>query len=735
MSQNADPQAAAHPDGDEIDLRAYGRVLLRRRWTVLAVFAAAVLLTLVVTVRQTRIYAATATLIIDLQAPKVLNNKDVQEVVETGNNGFWGSKEYFETQYKVITSRAVAQRVVEKLQLGKDLRFLGLEDEKDAAKVADALARIDPVSEVQDRLSVLPVKDSRVVRIVIEDRDPRWAATIANALADAYIAESLSVRATTTQSASDWLEQQLADLEAKLAQSADALFAFKQSHDIVSTSWEDRQGIVSQRLVTINDALTRSRVQRAQLQARTELLTKAVEELKADPQADATLLTNQNTAIPELKVRYLDAKVECANLGSSYLENHPKVEACAAKAAAAKRNLDREVENTVTAARREYEETIQSERKLSQLLDQTKTEAFGLNQYEREYLALKRTYDNNQRLYEMVLQRLKETGVTGMLQMSNVRVLDRAEPPDRPVKPRGVRNLALAVLLGMAGGVGLAFLLETLDTSISTREQIEERLGLPFLGIIPKIEAEPGAKPELTVFSSPTSAAAECLRSIRTNLLFMSPEKPLRTMLVTSSGPSEGKTTTAAALAATMAGGGNRVLLVDADMRRPRVHKVFGIQSATGLSALILGEGTLEQAISRTAIPNLDVLPCGPVPPNPAELLHTAAFAKLLGQMAATYDRVVIDSPPAGVVADAIVISTHVDGTLMVLKAGQTSRDAAVRTARSLHDVKARVFGAVLNDLDLEDRRYGQYYYYYRSGYYRDGETEGAKEKEPKKVA
>jgi polysaccharide biosynthesis transport protein len=335
----------------------------------------------------------------------------------------------------------------------------------------------------------------------------------------------------------------------------------------------------------------------------------------------------------------------------------------------------------------------------------------------------------------MVLQRLKETGVTGMLQMSNVRVLDRAEPPDRPVKPRSVRNLALAVLLGLAGGVGLAFLLETLDTSISTREQIEERLGLPFLGIIPKIEAEPGAKPELTVFSSPTSAAAECLRSIRTNLLFMSPEKPLRTMLVTSSGPSEGKTTTAAALAATMAGGGNRVLLVDADMRRPRVHKVFGMQSGTGLSALILGEGTLEQAISRTAIPNLDVLPCGPVPPNPAELLHTAAFAKLLAQMAGTYDRVVIDSPPAGVVADAIVISTHVDGTLMVLKAGQTSRDAAVRTARSLHAVKARLFGAVLNDLDLEDRRYGQYYYYYRSGYYRDGETEGAKEKEPKKVA
>jgi capsular exopolysaccharide synthesis family protein len=199
----------------------------------------------------------------------------------------------------------------------------------------------------------------------------------------------------------------------------------------------------------------------------------------------------------------------------------------------------------------------------------------------------------------------------------------------------------------------------------------------------------------------------------------MSPDKPLRTILVTSSGPSEGKTTMTAALAATMAGGNNRVLLVDADMRRPRVHKVFGTTGAAGLSSLILGEGRLEGTVVKTDVPNLDVLPCGPVPPNPTELLHTKAFASLLGEMTRRYDRIVIDSPPAGVVADAIVIATQVDGTLMVLKAATTSRDAAERTVRGLVDVKARIFGAVLNALDLEDRRYGQYYEYYRDGYYR----------------
>jgi succinoglycan biosynthesis transport protein ExoP len=323
----------------------------------------------------------------------------------------------------------------------------------------------------------------------------------------------------------------------------------------------------------------------------------------------------------------------------------------------------------------------------------------------------------------MVLQRLKETGVTGMLQMSNVRILDRAEPPDRPVRPRAVRNILLAVLLGGVLGVGLAFLLEMLDTSISTREQIEERLRVPFLGIIPNIPTSGGVVPELAVFSAPTSAAAECVRTIRTNLLFMSPDRPLRTILVTSSGPGEGKTTTAVSLAETMAGGGSRVLVVDADMRRPRLHKVFGVSGQAGLSALILGDGTIDGAIARTQIPGVDVLPCGPIPPNPAELLHTDGFARLLRQFQERYDRVIIDSPPAGVVADAVVIATQVDGTLLVLKGGETSRDSAVRTTRALLDVKARVFGAVLNDLDLEDARYGEYYYYYRSGYYRDGDV------------
>ncbi len=718
-STQAEAYAVSEPS-ESIDLHAYWRVIARRRWLVIPFFAAAVLATALVTLRQTRIYDATCTIIIDLSAPKVLDQQAVQDVVESGPGGYWYSKEYYETQYKVITSRAVAQRVADKLQLGTNLAFLGLDKISNAEEQERLRLKADPAAVLQRSLRVEPVKDSRVVRIRVESPDPEQAALLANAVAEAYIAENLAVRTSTTQNASEWLEQQLADLEVKLEKSGRDLFEFKKQNDIVSTSWEDRQGMVSQRLTAINDALTKTRVQRAQLQARNEAihaLGKAIS--SGDGEAEALVPVAQSQAIQTLKLRYLEAKAECADLKLRYLENHPKLEACQTKLELARASLHHQIKTALDAAQSEYQEVVKTERNLQVLLNETKADAFGLNQHEREYLELKRTYDNNQRLYELVLKRLKDTGVTGMLQASNVRILDRARASKFPVRPNVGRNLLLAVVLGLLGGVALAFGAERLDNTITTQNQIEERLGLTFLGISPSIaKNKDGTSQDLVIHASPKSAAAECLRSLRTNLLFMSPEKPLKTILITSSSPQEGKTTTAAALAEIMADSGNRVLLVDADMRRPRIHRVFDVPNSAGLSSLILGEGTLDSAVKATVVPGLSVLPCGPVPPNPAELLHTEAFGTLLQQMASRYDRVIIDSPPVGIVSDSVVISTRVDGTLMVLKAGHTSRDVARAAVRALSDVKARVFGAVLNDLDLEDQKYGQYYYYYRYGYY-----------------
>jgi capsular exopolysaccharide synthesis family protein len=705
---------------DSIDLQAYWRTIVRRRWLIIPFFLAVVLVTGIITLRQTRIYDATCTIIIDLSAPKVLDTNSVQEVVESGSGSFWYSKEFYETQYKVLTSRTVAQRVVDKLQLGQNLKFLGLDEVQDPAELEKWKAKADPVTILLRNLKLAPVKDSRIVRLTYEDPDPQFAAQVANTLAESYIAENLSVKTVTTQNASEWLETQLADLERKLDLSSKALFEFKKSHDIVATTWEDRQSMVTQRLTQINDALTRARVRRAELQARNDAIAAASASLdQAGADVEALQPVATSVAIQTMKLRYVETRADCADLRSRYGDDHPRLQACEKKLAETRQGMRDEIKTALNASRQEFLEVIKTERNLLGLLTETKTDAFGLNQYERDYLELKRGYDNNQRLYELVLKRLKDTGVSGMLQVSNVRILDRARPASRPVRPDLLRNLALAILIGLLGGVGLAFGAEALDTSITNQQQIEERLGLTFLGIIPSIEkAKDGTAQDLMVHTQPKSAVAECLRAVRTNLLFMSPEKPLKTIMITSPGPQEGKTTTAISLAVTMAASGNRVLLVDADMRRPRVHRAFGLPNQAGLSSLILGEGTLATLAQPTPVEHLFVLPCGPVPPNPAELLHTAAFQRILAEMAGSYDRVIIDSPPIGVVADAVVMATHMDGTLMVLKAGQTSRDVARQAVRQLTDVKAPLFGAVLNDLDLTDQKYGQYAYYYRYGYY-----------------
>jgi len=710
-----------------IDLGSMWRIILRRRWVLISALLVVIAAVMLVTLRQQKIYAATATLIIDLAAPKVLDNNQVGEVVDSGSGSYWFSREYYETQYKVIASRAVASRVVAKLHLATDLRFLQLDKIEDPVAREKKRQSIDPIAIAQSILRVEPVKESRMVLVRIEYPEPIQAAALANAFAEEYIAENLSVRLSTTNSASEWLESQLVDLEAKVDKSMRELYKFKKEKDIVSTSFENKQSMVSQRLVAFNDALTKARIQKAQLQGRAEsirALRNNPEELLRSGDAFNQLISAY--VVQQMKLKQLELTNECADLKSRYLGDHPKLRSCLERLSLVKSNLIHEIEVNLSALDKEYREVAQSERNLLTLYNEAKDEAFRVNQFEEEYQQLKRTLDNNERLYEVVLKRLKDAGLSGRMQMSNVRVLDRAKPADGPLRPKPLLNLAFAVLFGLVAGLGLAVVLEYLDTSITTQEQVEERLRVPFLGIIPKIAMTKGlGAQELAIHAQPRSAVAECCRSIRTNLMFMSPDKPFKSILLTSSGPGDGKTTASVSLAVTMAEGGSRVLLLDADMRRPRTHRILGVSNEVGLSSLIVGAAKLEDVIKSTAVPGLSVLVCGPVPPNPTDLLQTGAFSSLLSDLGKQYDKIVIDSPPVGAFADAAVISTLVDGTLLVLKAGKTSSDHARRALWALRNVKARIFGAVLNDLDLENRHYG-YYYYNRHGYYYSRKTDEA---------
>jgi succinoglycan biosynthesis transport protein ExoP len=716
--------------GSGVDLKYLLRAVLRRKWLVLAVFTVVVGVAAVHTLRQPKVFEARASMIIDVTAPRFLD-RDVQDVSDNSHSNYWANREYYETQHKVITSRAVSQRVVEKLGLHTDVAFLGLDRVRDPKAREAALKGADAVAVLQGKIQVKPVKDSRVIHLVVEDLDAKRAALLANELAEAYIQENLSLKLKITESASVWLDERRSELEDRSKTSEVALFNFRKSADML-TKLEDAQNMVSQRLGALNSGLTETKLKIAAVKARVEAIRAVQQGAKAGGSrwAEGLPAANESAVVQQFKQRYATQKVECAELAERYLPEHPKLLACKEKLRLYEEDLLGELNNIVVAAEAELREATARERNLEALLATSKAEAFEVNKKQIEFEQLKREAENDQRLYDLVLKRLKDIELSGLLRTSNVRVLDAARPIHGPIRPRVMNAMLFAVLFGLLGGLGLALALEMLDSSVSSQADIEERIGLPFLGFIPTVTKEDGQKSgsvDLFIHRSPKSTVAECCRAVRTNLLFMSPDRPFKTLLVTSSGPQEGKSTTAINLGIAMSQSGNRVVILDTDMRRPRLHKAFGVPNDVGVSSVVVGEVPLDQAVKSTEVPNLFLLPCGAIPPNPAELLHTQAFKDLVAKLGEKFDRIILDSPPIGAVADAVVLSANVDGVVMVLKGGATHREVARRAVRALKDVQANVYGAVLNDINLNDAKYGyEYYAYKRYGYYYGEQKEEA---------
>lgn len=710
-----------------IDPRFYLRVLLKRKWLILLVFAVVVGGTTLWARSQPKVYAAQTSLIIDAKEPRFLDNQ-IQDVNSDSTSAYWANREYIETQTKIITSRAVAQRVVEKLGLNTDPEFLRLTRLPEAQR-AEAMQRMDAVSMVQGRIKVEPLKDSRVTLIKIEDSDANRAALLANEVAQAYIDESLSQKLKMTENASKWLDERRDSLNDSARASELALYAFRKQSDMLSTSIDDRANMVSARLSATSNALTEVQLKIAGHRARVAAIRNVQQTKGSDDSmwAEALPAARENLTLQKLKDRMLSLRTECTELQSRYLSEHPKLMECKDKLALVEKDFQRELSNLVVGTEAELREAVEKERNLHALFTEAKNEAFEVEKKKLELDRLKQESDNAKRQYESVFKRLKDIELSGLLRTSNVRVLDPARPNPAPVRPNVPQSILLGIVAGLVAGLGLALLLEFLDSSVTTQLEIEERLGVTFLGFVPSIpdSATQGQSKDLHIHREPKSHIAECTRAVRTNLLFMSPDKPFKRMVVTSSGPQEGKSTTAINLGIAMSQSGQKVLIVDTDMRRPRLHKAFGVANEMGVSSLVVGEGKLEDAIKTTEVPGLYLLPCGPIPPNPAELLHTRAFADLLDMLGTKFDRVILDSPPVGAVADAVVLATQADGVVLVLKAGVTHRDVARRTVRALNDVKAKLFGAVLNDVNLERSRYGDYYYGYAYRYYGYGEKNG----------
>lgn len=739
-----DGGASAQPTAEGFDLREYLRVVRSYKWVILLVSGLVSSAVTIWTIRQPRIYEATATIEYDPNPPRPLG-EGVEDVAAPVSD-FWMSREFFETQNRIIGSRMICERVVERLGLHRDRTFLTDYESLPAdwpGQSVEAAALL-----LQARLTVEGVQGTRIVNIRVRDRNRERAALIANTIAETFIEKTIEDRLGSTVTALEWLGEQLDNLRRQLDESELALHRFKQEHNILSVSLEDRQNLVANEIEHFSEALTEARAERIRLTARLSRLRSLA---TGDLQEQAAAFSDVPTIAP-LHQTLRTKLAERDSLRTRYGPAHPRMQELDSEIAALQAQLQNELNGVIRAAEADVRQAAQTEAGFRQAVDQAQAAGLELNLREIEYSRLRRAMENNSKLYSLVLQRTTETDLTRMLRTTHVRMVDRALAPVTHISPRVTTNVSIGLAVGLALGLGLALVLSRLDRRIqSTRDA--EALGLTILGVVPYFDPdadrstpEKGPPPrakrkrertprsnagDLIVHTHPMSAVAENFRTVRTNLMFMGGDEPLRTLAVTSANPREGKTTVTTNLAISIAQSGKTVLIIDTDLRRPRVHRMFGLSSRVGVTSILAGEATLESAVQDTGVPNVHILACGPIPPNPSELLHRDRFARMVAEARSTYDFVIFDSPPLRAVTDAAVLAPQLDGTLVVVRPNQTTRDALSGALRQLRDVSAVVVGGVFNALDprsgARDSSAGAYYYgregYYYSSHEDDEET------------
>jgi capsular exopolysaccharide synthesis family protein len=581
------------------------------------------------------------------------------------------------------------------------------------------------------------VADTRLVEIRYSSPNPQLAANVVNTLVQTFIEENIRSKFDSTMQASDWLSKQLYDLQLKVETSEEKILRYEKDNGMAGV--DEKQNIITSKLDELNKELTVAESDRIEKQSQ-------YEQTLSD---DAELLENadKDSLIGKLRSEEADLKMQYAQLTSQFDESYPKVIELKGQLQQLEKNIHAEVKKMSARAATQYQAALHHEKLLRVAFEAQKEEANKLNEKAVDYNLLKRDYETNRKLYEELLEKLKQASVSAGLKSSNIRIVDAARVPTSPSTPNIPRNIELSLLLGILGGVALAFVLEAIDTTVRTPEQAEIVSGLPSLGVIPLslngsrpflngskpflsgrpflIGGSPALSMELITHKRPQSQIAESFRSLRTSILLSgSFESRPKVLLITSALPKEGKSSTSVNLAIVLAQKGSRVLLVDGDMRRPSLHRVLGLSREVGLSSLLDGTTAEEKAILPAPdFPNLFVLPSGPSPSNPVELLDSDSLRKLLKTWRDQYDYVIIDSPPTLSLTDAVVISPETDAVVMVIRSGETTKDAVRRTRDTLLQVNAKIIGIVMNAVDLSSPDLYYYYYYSKrgNGYYNDG--------------
>jgi len=722
-------------------LREYFRILVKRRWVILACAMAVFGVVAIATVRATRIYDAVGSIAINKPDPMMLPFKD-----SAGGMSDYDSTD-IETEVRILRSDLLALQVIKQLNLDHGSESasnasLGLSPD---SMQPDSAVTSDLLNSFRGRLNVSAVPETRIIEIHYRSPDPALAARVVNTLMSTYVEQNFKTRFESTMQASDWLSKQLVDLQMKVETSQEKLVEYQKEHEILGI--DEKQNIITSKLDELNRELTLAESDRMQKESLYHLVqsedldTVAAAASSADIDKGST--AGDSFLLEKLREQDADLKIQIAQLSTQFGPAYPKIAQLNGQAKEVDAQIQVELKKALGRVRAEYMASLQRENLLSAAMDKQKEEANQLNQSAIEYTQLKREVETNRTLYDGLLEKLKEAGVTAGLRSNNFRTVDVARVPTSPAEPNVPRNLAFALALGLTAGIGLAFFLDALDNTVRTPEQAQLISALPSLGVIPlgsRVNSDAGPKRQLSVTSSreavelitqsrPQSQMAESYRALRTSLLLTSLGAPPKVILITSALPQEGKTTTSLNCSIVLAQKGSRVLLIDADLRRPSIHKALGMGPRTGLSNVLTGSATLQQATVRSSVlPTLFVLPAGTPPPNPAELLASANMGDVLAELRQQYDHIVIDTPPTLSVTDAVIMSTRADTVVLVIRSGQTTKQALRHARDILMRVNARVSGVLLNAADLNSPDYYYYYEYrgkYGNRYYQADEPSG----------
>ena len=722
----------------EIHLRDYIHVIMKRKMTVFASLAITFLTVAIATFSSTPLYTASA---------QVLIEKNYGSSSLEGNRSYGNrDPDFLTTQFEIIRSTNVAHRVVEQLQLDsrykqyfleekdssvsiitslkKSVRSLfsglfsssGTEVEKEGVLDGDAaLVVIEPLidadiiaSMIQKNLLVKPISNTKTVRIVYSHKDRGMAKLIVDAVVQAYMDELLEIKLSSSSYTLQWMTAKADEERKKLEKSELALQHYMREHDLVTV--ENKLAVYPEKLAEFSKQMSLAQAEQKEYEA---LYAQIKATGKNYKNIETLPIFADNKVLQNLRDKVYTVELKVKDLSKKYGYKHPVMIQAKSERDLLLKEQRFEVDRIIEATKNSYELAKSREENMKKLLAESKAGMLDVNERFMQYTIMKREVDMNRVLYDNLTSSIKKANVTEQAQDVKVWVVEKADLPMYPSKPRKKRNLALGLILGLFGGVGLAFFIEYLDNSVKSAEELESRFRLTVLGSVEEVNGKDETI-ESQLLHSPLSPLAESYRLIRSGLLLSSPDHPPRTILVTSMLPKEGKTATTVNIARILAQGEKKVLIIDCDMRRPRMHSLFRVPNAYGLSNYLAGN--TEQALVQViADEQVSLIPAGSIPPNPAELLNSARMQQLVDEMQERYDFVLLDSPPVQSVTDSLTLSSLVDGTVLVVRAGKITYDTLDNGMKKMREVNAHLLGFVLNGFKKSSggsSYYGYYDYY-----------------------